>query len=36
MTEYQVFLMGLRKALRNKQIHAYIKVRYIWGRKPSS
>jgi len=32
--EYQVFLMGIRKALRNRKIHGYFVVRYVYGRKP--
>ncbi|KAF4338324.1 hypothetical protein FBEOM_7789 [Fusarium beomiforme] len=32
--EYQVFLMELRKALRNRKIHGYFVVRYVYGRKP--
>jgi hypothetical protein len=32
--EYQVFLMSLRKVLKNKYIHAYMNLRYVYGRKP--
>ncbi|ESU13987.1 hypothetical protein FGSG_13190 [Fusarium graminearum PH-1] len=32
--EYQIFLMQVRKALRNRKVHSYIKVRYVYGRKP--
>ncbi|KAK7417722.1 hypothetical protein QQX98_004378 [Neonectria punicea] len=32
--EYQVFLMAFRKALRNKSLHGYMKLRYVWARKP--
>uniref|UniRef100_A0A0D2Y9R6 Methyltransferase type 11 domain-containing protein n=1 Tax=Fusarium oxysporum (strain Fo5176) TaxID=660025 RepID=A0A0D2Y9R6_FUSOF len=32
--EYQVFLMGIRKALRNRKIHGYFVVRYVYGLKP--
>ncbi|KAF5572427.1 methyltransferase [Fusarium pseudoanthophilum] len=32
--EYQVFLMQIRKALRNRKIHGYFVVRYVYGRKP--
>ncbi|KAI8665265.1 hypothetical protein NCS56_00961900 [Fusarium sp. Ph1] len=32
--EYQVFLMGMRKALRDKRIHSYMNLRYVWARKP--
>ncbi|RGP66590.1 hypothetical protein FLONG3_8786 [Fusarium longipes] len=32
--EYQVFLMGIRKVLRNPRIHGYFVVRYVYGRKP--
>ncbi|KAF5026340.1 hypothetical protein F66182_1548 [Fusarium sp. NRRL 66182] len=32
--EYQLFLLGLRKAFKNPKIHTYMKVRYVYGRKP--
>lgn len=32
--EYEMFLMQLRKDLRNKNVHAYFKVRFVIGRKP--
>ncbi|KAF4950541.1 hypothetical protein FSARC_13152 [Fusarium sarcochroum] len=32
--EYQVFLMQVRKDLKNKKLHPYFKVRFVWGRKP--
>ncbi|KAF5983646.1 methyltransferase [Fusarium bulbicola] len=32
--EYQLFLMDMRKALRNKKVHSYIRVRFINARKP--
>ena len=32
--EYELFLMEMRKALRNKAIHGYLKIRYVYGRKP--
>ncbi|KAI8665322.1 hypothetical protein NCS56_00967900 [Fusarium sp. Ph1] len=32
--EYQLFLMGLRKAVRNPKVHSYLVARYIYGRKP--
>ncbi|KAH7142157.1 S-adenosyl-L-methionine-dependent methyltransferase [Dactylonectria macrodidyma] len=32
--EYQVFLMGMRKALKNMRIHGYMNLRYVWARKP--
>jgi hypothetical protein len=32
--EYQVFLMQVRKDLRNKNLHPYFRVRFVWGRKP--
>ncbi|KAF4446586.1 Phosphoethanolamine N-methyltransferase 3 [Fusarium austroafricanum] len=32
--EYQIFLMQVRKDLRNKKLHPYFKVRFVWGRKP--
>ncbi|KAF5585568.1 zinc finger transcription factor ace1 [Fusarium pseudocircinatum] len=31
--EYQVFLMTLRKAIRNPKVHSYMTVRYVYGRK---
>ncbi|KLO83368.1 Uncharacterized protein LW93_15038 [Fusarium fujikuroi] len=34
--EYQLFLLSIRKAIRNPKIHTYMKVRYVYGRKPSS
>lgn len=32
--EYQIFLMRTRQELKNKKIHSYLKVRYVYGRKP--
>lgn len=32
--EYQIFLMNMRKVLRNRHIHGYMYVRYVYGRKP--
>ncbi|KAH6963278.1 S-adenosyl-L-methionine-dependent methyltransferase [Fusarium avenaceum] len=32
--EYQIFLMSIRKAIRNPKIHTYMRVRYVYGRKP--
>ncbi|KAM0433655.1 hypothetical protein ACHAQK_009089 [Fusarium lateritium] len=32
--EYQMFLMSIRKAIRNPKIHTYMRVRYVYGRKP--
>ncbi|EFX04697.1 methyltransferase type 12 [Grosmannia clavigera kw1407] len=32
--EYQVFLMELRKAVKDKRIHTYYTVRYVYGQKP--
>lgn len=32
--EYQIFLMLMRQELKNKKIHSYMTVRYVWGRKP--
>lgn len=31
--EYQVFLMSLRRAIRNPKVHSYMTVRYVYGRK---
>ncbi|KAF7552798.1 hypothetical protein G7Z17_g4103 [Cylindrodendrum hubeiense] len=32
--EYQVCLMNMRKALKNKRYHAYMNLRYVYARKP--
>ncbi|KAL1866293.1 hypothetical protein VTK73DRAFT_4823 [Phialemonium thermophilum] len=32
--EYPVFLAAVRKALKNPRIHGYVKVRFVYGRKP--
>jgi hypothetical protein len=32
--EYQIFLMQIRGALRNRKVHSYITTRYVYGRKP--
>ncbi|KAK0745549.1 S-adenosyl-L-methionine-dependent methyltransferase [Schizothecium vesticola] len=32
--EYQIFLMRTRQELRDKKIHSFLKVRYVYGRKP--
>ncbi|KAK2475703.1 hypothetical protein H9L39_13296 [Fusarium oxysporum f. sp. albedinis] len=32
--EYQVFLVNMRKAFKDKRIHGYMRVRYVYGRKP--
>ncbi|KAF5620070.1 methyltransferase [Fusarium sp. NRRL 52700] len=32
--EYQVFLMNMRKAFKDKRIHGYMRVRYVYGCKP--
>ncbi|QGI86738.1 hypothetical protein CEK25_013467 [Fusarium fujikuroi] len=34
--EYQVFLMNMRKAFKDKRIHGYMRVRYVYGRKPNA
>lgn len=34
--EYEVFLMRMRKALRNRKVHGYMTVRYVWARKPEA
>ncbi|KAM0191652.1 hypothetical protein ACHAPI_008703 [Fusarium lateritium] len=31
--EYQIFLMQIRGALRNRKVHSYITTRYVYGRK---
>lgn len=35
-TKYQMFLMQLRKEIRTRNIHSYLAVRYVWGRKPET
>ncbi|UZP41760.1 hypothetical protein NXS19_009576 [Fusarium pseudograminearum] len=32
--EYQLFLMQMRQALRDKNVHGYMRVRFITARKP--
>jgi hypothetical protein len=32
--EMEVFLVGVRSDLRNKEVHGYIMVYFAWGRKP--
>ncbi|KAF4981729.1 hypothetical protein FZEAL_2531 [Fusarium zealandicum] len=32
--DYQMFLMRVRKDLRNRHLHPYFRVRYVWGQKP--
>ncbi|KAK7419799.1 hypothetical protein QQX98_003172 [Neonectria punicea] len=32
--DYQLFLMSMRNALRNRKVHSYFLVRYVFGRKP--
>lgn len=32
--EWQLFLVEMRKVLRNPRVHGYVKVRYVYGRKP--
>ena len=34
--EYQIFLTGMRKVLKNKRIHGYVNLRYVYGRKPEA
>ncbi|KAK3331834.1 S-adenosyl-L-methionine-dependent methyltransferase [Cercophora scortea] len=34
--EYQIFLMRTRKELKNKNIHSYLRVKYVYARKPTS
>lgn len=34
--EYQVFLMEMRKYLRNRKVHGYMRVRYVYARKPEA
>lgn len=32
--EFEVFMMKVRKELKDKNLHPYFQVRYVWGRKP--
>jgi hypothetical protein len=32
--EWQIFLMEFRKALKNRHIHSYFFIRYVYGQKP--
>lgn len=32
--EYQLFLMQMRKALKDRNVHGYMRVRFIVGKKP--
>ncbi|KAH6689579.1 S-adenosyl-L-methionine-dependent methyltransferase [Plectosphaerella plurivora] len=32
--EFENFLLQIRQELRNKRLHPYVKVRFVWGRKP--
>ncbi|KAF5544013.1 methyltransferase [Fusarium phyllophilum] len=34
--EYQVFLINMRKAFKDRRIHGYMRVRYVYGRKPDA
>ncbi|KAK0649850.1 S-adenosyl-L-methionine-dependent methyltransferase [Cercophora newfieldiana] len=34
--EYQVFLASVRKAMKDKSIHAYMAIRFVYGRKPKA
>ncbi|KAF5705919.1 hypothetical protein FMUND_11895 [Fusarium mundagurra] len=34
--EYQVFLLNMRTAFKDKRIHGYIRVRYVYGQKPDA
>lgn len=33
-TEYGMFLMSMRKAMKDRRVHTYYTVRYVWGQKP--
>ena len=33
--EHQVFMMSMRKVLRNRRIHIYVNTRYVYGQKPT-
>lgn len=32
--EYHIFLDQVRQELKNKKLHPYFQVRFVWGRKP--
>ncbi|KAH7367121.1 S-adenosyl-L-methionine-dependent methyltransferase [Plectosphaerella cucumerina] len=32
--EFENFLLQIRQELRNRRLHPYVKVRFVWGRKP--
>lgn len=34
--EYQIFLMSMRKCLKNKSIHGWMNLRFVYGRKPEA
>ena len=34
--EYEVFLKSLRKAMKDKAIHSYMAIRFVYGRKPTA
>ncbi|KAK0648438.1 S-adenosyl-L-methionine-dependent methyltransferase, partial [Cercophora newfieldiana] len=34
--EYRPFIQDVRKALRNRRIHGYMLIRYVWARKPDA
>lgn len=32
--DYQLFLMSVRAAIRNRKVHSYYRVRFVYARKP--
>ena len=36
VAEHQIFMMAMRKALKNKNYHPYTITRYVYGRKPDA
>jgi hypothetical protein len=36
MEEYERFLAELRQAMKNRAIHSYMKIRFVYGRKPEA
>jgi cephalosporin-C deacetylase-like acetyl esterase len=34
--EFEVFMMKVRQELKDKKLHPYFHVRYVWGRKPEA
>ncbi len=32
--EHQILMMSMRKILRNRRFHVYVKARFVYGQKP--